>query len=92
MQDTKGISKNIEKQLNSFETDFCKAKHRFEEVEDYWNMRIGELRTSVKSFENPNDMDKWSDIISGLEELQSIVDKILYVDCSIGNFDEYSFI
>ena len=92
MQDTKKISKNIERQLDSFEFDFNEAKHRFSNIETYWNSRLGGLRTSVKSFENPNDMSKWSDIISGLEELQSIIDKILNVDCSLGNLDEFASI
>jgi ribosomal protein S17E len=78
------ISRNIERQLNSFESDFCEAKRRFEEMETYTSLRIRQLRASVSGFRNPNDISKWSDIIDGLEELQSIVDKVMSVDCPVG--------
>jgi len=84
VQDIKKISKNIERQLNSFENDFCEAKHKFEEMEAYTCLRIKELRASIGGFKNPNDISKWSDIIDGLEELQRIVDRIRGADCPVG--------
>jgi len=81
------ISKNIERQLSSFESDFCEAKRKFEEMEAYTSWRIRELRASVNGFKNPNDISKWSDIIDGLEELQGIVDRMRCVDYPAGCVD-----
>lgn len=84
ISDIRKISRNIERQLNSFESDFSEAKRRFEEMEAYTNLRIRQLRASISGFRNPNDMSKWSDIIDGLEELQSIVDSVMSVECPVG--------
>jgi hypothetical protein len=56
-------------------------------MEAYTNWRIRQLRASISGFRNPNDMSKWSDIIDGLEELQSIVDSVMGVECPAGYSD-----
>ena len=75
IEEIKAFSKNVEKELSSFEINLNEGKKKLIEVEAYIKEKFSETHEQIKQLKKSNNCDTIPKIVDVLIEIQNIIER-----------------